>query len=257
MNFNKKRVAAALLCLVLALGTLFAFAGCKSGETTASSGESQTETVGGGTANGGTANDGTANGGAANGGTVSTGTQTGEATLVGTWEGTLEMSDVLNASFAADATMAQYLHVDSLPITVRYAFEEGGAYSLKIDADSVRTAFDAVRSTLRDGMTAYLEEMAKQNGVTLDELMTQNGTTLDKMLDESLSDEALGLNEIASASESGTWTAENGVLTCKSADATEALKYELTADELRLTGMASGATDADGLIFPMVFRRVS
>ena len=247
MNFNKKRVAAALLCLVLALGTLFAFAGCKSGETTASSGESQTETVGGGTANGGTVSNGA----------TGTGTQTGEATLVGTWEGTLEMSDVLNASFAADATMAQYLHVDSLPITVRYAFEEGGAYSLKIDADSVRKAFDAIRGTLRDGMTAYLEEMAKQNGVTLDELMTQNGTTLDKMLDESLSDEALGLNEMASASESGTWTAENGVLTCKSADATEALKYELTADELRLTGMASGATDADGLIFPMVFRRVS
>ncbi len=268
MNCNKKRVAAALLCLVLALGTLFAFAGCKSGDTTTSSGsESQTETVSGGTANdgtasggtanGGTANDGTANGGAANGGTVSTGTQTGEATLVGTWEGTLEMSSALNASFATDATMAKYLHVDSLPITVRYAFEESGSYSLKIDGDSVHTAFDAVRSTLRDGMTAYLEEMAKQNGMTLDELMTQNGTTLDKMLDDSLSDDALGLDELAATSESGTWTAENGVLTCKSTGETEALKYELTADELRLTGLASGATDADGLVFPMVFRRVS
>lgn len=236
MNFKGKRIAAALLCLVLAVGTLFAFVGCNSAETTASSGgEGQTET--------GSAETG------------STETPTGEVTLVGTWEGALDMSDVLNAMFAAvDETMAQYLQVEDFAVTLRYTFEEGGAYSLKMDSDSVHKAFDAVRSSLRDGMTAYLEEVAKQNDMTLDELMSQSGTTLDEMLEESLSDEALGLNEMASVSEEGTWTVENGVLSCKSATETDALKYELTKDELRLTGLASG--ESGGSIFPMTFRRV-
>ncbi len=106
--------------------------------------------------------------------------------LVGVWEGEVDMTDLINQEFAADPTMAKYLKVDRFAVILRFSFEEDGSFVMSVDEESVKKAFEDMKDPLATGLLNYLEALIKENGIdmSVDDLLKAQGTTKEEMIDE-------------------------------------------------------------------------
>lgn len=111
-----------------------------------------------------------------------------EASVVGTWEGKLDMAEAINNEVVkADAEMGKYMKIDKFEITLRFIFGEDGSFKMEVDEESCDAAFQGMREPLEKGIRKYFEEMIKSAGLgdmTIDEALAATGMSLDSLIDE-------------------------------------------------------------------------
>lgn len=159
--------------------------------------------------------------------------------LVGEWQATLEMVDMLNESLASDPDMAGYINIDSFALKMDLSLRDDGSFTLSLNEASVTDALNSVKTPLKDGINAYMEDMASGMGMSVDDLLSAAGMDLDSMIDEMLSPEAI-LASMGDASESGNYAAQDGKLylldegVTKPGSNDEAIPYTLSGNKLSL-----------------------
>ncbi len=94
-------------------------------------------------------------------------------TIVGKWEGALDISNTLGLD---EETLSKYSSYN-LDVKITYEFAEDGKYSVSLDGEGIR---DGVKAIYKDEL---LPAAAAEYGMTVEQLVSTLGTTEDKYLD--------------------------------------------------------------------------
>lgn len=185
------------------------------------------------------------------------------AALVGEWSLTIEMADSLNAEWGSDEEMAQYLHVDTFPVEMRYTFSKDGTYACSLDEAAFQASVDRVKAQLKEGLLAYGQDIIAQQGlegvVTVEDLFEVMGGSLDDLIDEAFDEDAVSQLMEEAASE-GNYEAKDGRLYLSDGveNRVDPLIYDLytlEGDTLTLTESVGGDTDMAEL-YPLTLKKV-
>ena len=187
--------------------------------------------------------------------------------FVGTWNATLDMTDVLNESLREgiaeeDETMADYFSVDKFDFVVEFTFNEDGTYSTTVDEASLNRSSDALKASVKDGLMRYFEDMVAEMDLdmSVEDLLDLSGRSIDALLDEALPTDLFDdvLDEFRLK---GNWKAENGKLhTTESVD--ESIDknayelYEFTSNGDIKLSLVDDSEDESG-VFPMILKKVN
>lgn len=183
--------------------------------------------------------------------------------LVGTWETTLDLTDMMNdemkAGLGNDDELMSYFTISDFSVTLTLTFQDDDSYTLSADEASMEKSVDHVLETFRNGFTQYLEDMIAQEypDMTLDEFFEAAGMTMDDFYDQIMGD-ALDKEELMSSVDdmesSGTFKAKDGILTLTDDEGPGLEAYELSGDKLTLTG--EGVDDGELMgLYPLVFTK--
>lgn len=119
------------------------------------------------------------------------------AGFVGLWEGSYDMTEILTED---DEDLAAYL--EKAEAMVRLELKADGTYTITIDATTIIPA-------LKDAVSAYMTDLAQEQGMTLEELEEALGTSLDEYLDSLIGE--MDLEELSNT-ENGSYLAKGGRL---------------------------------------------
>jgi len=176
--------------------------------------------------------------------------------LVGEWETTLDLTDMLNEQVKAglDQDMVEYIHIDSFEIPIDLTFNKDDTYEMSVNEASMEKNIDLLLDGLKDDLTKYFEDMIAAEGldVTVDEMLGTIGYTMDQLMEESFDKDDLmsSMNEMES---SGTYKVGKGTLILTDDEGPGTESYKLEGDKLTLTG--EGADEDLEDMYPMVFTR--
>ena len=192
-------------------------------------------------------------------------TITGEATesIVGTWKGSVDFSEVMTKTMtAADESMANYFTFPNLTLDLIMTFTADGTCTLSGDPASVEALADALGDCLMDGMVLMIEDLLKEQGldITFEQYLTLAGITREQLQAQMMSQ--FDTDELLSNLENeGNYLVEDGVLYISENLNTEIDKEDGSAFTLEngvLTIQAS-ELDADNefvqMLFPLVLNR--
>lgn len=192
-------------------------------------------------------------------------TITGEATesIVGTWKGSVDFSEVMTATMsAADETMAKYFNFPNLTLDLIMTFTADGTCTLSGDPASVDALADALGDCLMDGMVLMIEDLLKEQGldITFEQYLTLAGITREQLQEQMMSQ--FDADELLEGLETeGKYMLEDGVLYLSDDLNSEVDKEDGSAYTLVdgvLTIQASNL-DSDNefvqMIFPLVLNR--
>lgn len=180
--------------------------------------------------------------------------------LVGEWQATLEMVDYLNESLNSDPDMASYINIDSFALKMDLSLRDDGSFTMALNEASVTDALNSIKTPMKDGITAYMENMASGMGMSVDDLLAAAGMDLDSMIDELLSPEMI-LSSIGDASESGNYVAQDGKLylldegVTKPGSNDEAIPYTLSGNKLSLEKPSGSDLGDLADFFPLEFTK--
>lgn len=188
----------------------------------------------------------------------------GDDALVGTWEASIDVTDQLNQQFAA-AGLGDYIKLDSFAMAVRFTFNEDGTYSCVVDEDGLGKALDTLKTTLRDGLTAYAQDAVDEAAAagagefTVDDVFAAAGTTLDEMMDQMFMDDEIKAAAAEQTAE-GKYKAEDGKLYLSDApdhipDETMYQTYTIEGDTLTIHESVGG-DGSDAGAYPMTLKKV-
>lgn len=179
--------------------------------------------------------------------------------LVGDWQATIDMTDMVNdemkAGLGNDAELMSYFNISDFTIKINLSFGSDGTYKLTADQASLEQSLDAVVATFRDGIINYFEDMIAQQGVdmTVDEVLEASGYTLDDFLEEAFDKQSM-MSSMSEMNSSGTFKAKSGILSLNDGKETGLEAYELDGNKLTLTGEGVEDSDLVGL-YPLVFTK--
>ena len=183
--------------------------------------------------------------------------------LVGEWETTLDLTDMMNdemkAGMGGDEELMSYFTLSDFTVTLTLTFRDDDSYTLAADQASMEKSVDMVIDTLKNGFTRYLEDMVAQEypDKTLDEFFEAADTTMDEFYDDTFGD-ALDKETLMSSTDemesSGTFKAKGGILTLTDDAGPGMEAYELDGDKLTLTGEGVEDRSLMGL-YPLVFTK--
>ncbi len=219
----KKRLSIAL-CLVLVLSMLFALVGCgKDGD-----------------------NDSKADKGGE------------DAGLVGTWEGPIDYTDMINELMsAAFGELAPYFTFKDLKATLEITFDEDGTYEMRITEDTADDFIDNVKKTYKEGYLA----MANAMGLSVDDLLAQSGVS---SIDELVNTAATGVEQqFGGKLGEGQYKEKDDELYMSSdkdedAEEGDCHPYELDGDELTISAPAGADDDSmAAFMFPLTLERAN
>ena len=86
--------------------------------------------------------------------------------ILGTWETTWDMSDML-AKEVAGEEIAQYMQIKDFAVVMRFTFNEDGTYKMEVSEESIKAAFETLKGQFVEGMTAYMEDMLADSGLNM------------------------------------------------------------------------------------------
>ena len=183
--------------------------------------------------------------------------------LVGEWETTLDLTDMMNdemkVGMGGDEELMSYFTLSDFTVTLTLTFRDDDSYTLAADQASMEKSVDMVIDTLKNGFTRYLEDMVAQEypDMTLDEFFEAADTTMDEFYDDTFGD-ALDKETLMSSTDemesSGTFKAKGGILTLTDDAGPGMEAYELDGDKLTLTGEGVEDSSLMGL-YPLVFTK--
>lgn len=188
----------------------------------------------------------------------------GDDALVGTWEMSMEMADQMNQQFAA-AGLGDYIKLDSFAMAVHFTFKEDGTYSCTADEDGLVKALDTLKTTIRDGVTAYAEDVVKQatdagmGDYTVDDVFAAAGTTLDEMIDQMFMEDEIKAAAAKQTAE-GKYKTKDGKLYLSDAldhipDEKMYQTYTIDGDTLTIEESVGGDGSDTGM-YPMTLKKV-
>lgn len=179
--------------------------------------------------------------------------------LVGTWQTTVDLTDMLNdemkAGAAGNEEMLDYFPITDFSFKMNLTFRDDGTYEMVVDEAAMEKTVDGLMDTFKTGANQYFEDLIAAEGVdmSVDDVLSQMGLTLDGLIEQLFDKDTI----MASADEmesKGTFEAKNGVLSLTDDEGTGLESYKLDGNTLTLTG--EGVEDADALmVYPMVFTK--
>lgn len=179
--------------------------------------------------------------------------------IVGTWEATINMNDVLELMGESEdlEALAAYFDFSRIDVGVTFEFDKKGGYEFSFTVD-----VNDMQSMLRDGMEKMLEDMLVGSGYTVDDLAAEEGMTRDEYLD-ALMDESFDADEftdiIEEANQSGSYEIKDGKIYYwqdgEELDEGNYLKYSLDEDDLTIKAEYVDGEDSDAPIYPLDLER--
>ncbi len=191
--------------------------------------------------------------------------------LVGIWNAKLDLTELLNESFAIEEEIAKYIQVDDFSVMLNFTFNEDDSFQMVADKEYLNEILLGLRDVLKTGMEAYIKDMiaSMEIEMTLDEFMLLSGMDLDLMLDELFSKDAMddAFGEVFDMNVSGYYKVDGGkiyFLEEKDAavDESEYASYTLeegvlTFHELVSDDIIGKDTEMFKMILPMVLNRAT
>lgn len=185
--------------------------------------------------------------------------------LIGTWMGSIDITDYMNEAFAEnDPLVAEYLQISNFTIRYYLIFNEDDTCALEVDESSLEESFNQMLVEIEEGLRRYLEDEIAAMGVdmTVDEVMELSGTSLDQLMAESFSPDIY--KEMVEEMESqGNYMVKDGKLMMSESLSTQPDSsvyelYSLAGNTLTIDkGNSSMDGDMEDLIYPMVLQKVS
>ena len=135
--------------------------------------------------------------------------------LVGTWEGQINMTDLLMDALGAE--FGELITLGDVIFTMSITFNKDGTYKAELDRDSVETAFDGIWSDLEDSLIDMLEQEIAAMGldISVEEMLEASGMDLDTLMEETLAEidaDSLIDDIVDEASFEGNFKAKGGKL---------------------------------------------
>lgn len=177
----------------------------------------------------------------------------GEVTIVGTWEGTMDMT-------AAMAAATQMEFDEPLEMGMIFTFNEDGTYSATVDKDSLKDMMDA----LVDVMIELIVSMSGNPDMDLEAELAKEGMTMEDFKEQLMGEMNIE-DMLGETDETGYYKYEDGKFyTAEDKEDLEAGDYiEITHISLTSNKMTVTDIEQDGEkmsevmpdMFPMVFTR--
>lgn len=184
--------------------------------------------------------------------------------LVGSWEGSFDMTGIMNdAMTAGDPEMAQFVAISDFTLNYTITFGEDDTYSMSADRTVLEATFARAMEEVKTGLYTYVEYLLEQEGVemSVEEFLTASNMSIDEMMAEAFSEEYI--NEMVdSIAMKGTFDAKDGKLFLSESydtvpDPEYYEYYTLEGDTLTIDqGSAQETGEFESLIYPMVLTKV-
>lgn len=185
--------------------------------------------------------------------------------LIGSWTGSVDVAEVINAGVVeglagSDASLAEYLTVEHMYITMTMTFNEDDTYAVTVDETALNESVDGMVAEVLEGMMRYFEDLlaSEELEMTAEELLALSGISVEDLEAEmraSFSTEDL----MESLSSQGNFKVSEGKLFLSDGldYAVDLEIYELyTVEGSTLTIDKGTATDEyDDYLYPMVFTK--
>ena len=185
----------------------------------------------------------------------------GDDAIVGTWEASMEMADQMNQQFTA-AGLGDYIKLDSFAVVVRFTFDKDGTYSSAADVDALTAPMEAMKTTIRDGLIAYAEDVIAAEGledVTAEDVFAAAGTSLDEMMEEIFMEDEIK-DAASEQTAEGNYKTKDGKLYLSGGlghapDDNMYHNYTIEGDTLTIVDIVGG-DESDAAMYPMTLKKV-
>ena len=185
--------------------------------------------------------------------------------IVGTWEGSYDMSESLNAGMSSqDPELGEYLRVSEFALRYTMTFREDGTYTIAGDRESLEEAIAIAQVEIEEGLIKYIEYILHAQGIEMDarEFMEMAGLSVEALMEDSFS-ESIREEIMASLTMEGNYSVKDGMLmlsqdlTSQPDEAVYEL-YSIEGDTLTIDkGTAETVDAALEMIYPMVLVKIS
>ncbi len=179
--------------------------------------------------------------------------------LEGTWRTEIDMAEMINEQMAASG-MGEFVNISDFSLAMVMEIKGDGTYAMTVDKDALTSSMEGVKEDLKSGVTAYMENMLKEQGVdmSVEDALAASGMSLDDMVDQAFSEETM--DEMTSGLHiEGQYKAEDGKFyTSGSVDEAPGDNYEsytLDGDTLTLDAGSSEVPSEMEAFLPLVFTR--
>lgn len=183
--------------------------------------------------------------------------------LIGSWQGTVDLSEAINTDFARDDKLAPYMQISGFCFETTMTFLRDGTYRVEVDRSRLEETMDKLVKQLASGMRRYLEDYLREQALdtTVEEYLAAVNLTPEDLLADAYNRETID-GMLSQLEMEGNFLVEEGKLYI-SRDKRYAVNmavwelYTVEADTLTIN---VGSTEADNryadLIYPMTFTRV-
>lgn len=186
-----------------------------------------------------------------------------EGSIVGTWEGEINIADQMNQAFAEDETgMLSGVTISDTFFTLTMTFNEDGTYVIQPEAESYKAAVASAAKemvpVMKDLMMAMFSAMSEDGEQMTEEQVLEalEIKSWDELGEQMLADIDENEDDLV---EEGTYELKDGKLSITNADGdVEVIAVTVGENELSFDAIESGegANISSGML-PMVFNRVA
>lgn len=183
--------------------------------------------------------------------------------LIGSWVGTVDLSEAINADFAQDENLAPYMHVTDFCFDTTMTFLRDGTYTVSVDRSQLKTVMDALIVQLSDGMEQYIQVLAQQQdpAMTAEEYLSAVGLRMEDLFAHAYTEDTID-QMLSQLEMEGNFLVEEGKLFL-SRDKRYAVNpavwelYSVEGDTLTIDVSSAEADNRyAAMLYPMVFTRV-
>lgn len=183
----------------------------------------------------------------------SSGEPAAEATIIGTWNGTMDMTEAMKAGIG-EGSDAMVENLEFL-VDVTFTFNNDGTYTMSMDREMLKKVYSDL---MKASLTASLEASLEGTGMTVDDYLAQTGVTLDELMTQYFDIDELV--DAAETEETGIYKFEDGKLyTAAEGEEIDESTYtvcELAASTLKMTeAVGEGAEEANASMFPLTLTK--
>lgn len=181
--------------------------------------------------------------------------------LLGTWYATVDLSDAINADFADDPALGDYVNVTDFCFPLTLAFSADGTYCVRADRSGLGSALAELKAQLAAAMEQYVQSLldGQQRQISARDYLAAMGLTPEDLLDHAYTEETV--EKMLSAMDSqGNFQVEEGKLFLSNdvryAVATDCWElYRVEGNKLTVEAGGMDSPYAE-LIYPMEYTRL-
>lgn len=108
-----------------------------------------------------------------------------QESLIGTWTGSIDITDFLNAKMEAAGAGAYFQFAD-LALKVTMTFTDDGTCTLAVDEAAIPALTDSIKEQMMGGVEKLLKEQLAANNIdmTVEEALAQSGMTMEEVVEQ-------------------------------------------------------------------------
>ena len=174
--------------------------------------------------------------------------------LVGLWNGKVEMTSLINEFIATDPSMANYFSFSELYFTLTLEFTEDGGSIITFSQDSIDKLADLIIEQMKPGVKAMIEAAMQAEGLNIsyETFLALTGMSEDDLLADLRDSLMAELDGIAGQSMTSTYEVKDGKLYLGEGGGSE---YTLENGVLTIQAPEGESIEGAEFLFPMTLTR--